>query len=376
MDFEDIRPYYDHEVQEKFSKLLSEPQFQAALQHVNPEVPIESYQQEAAQITSIKELQAKIILPALQRFLANTVTHFDHKGMDNLEKDNNYLFVSTHRDIVFDSAILNYVLQQNDFNTAEIAIGDNLMNIPWVVDLVKLNKSFIVKRNLPRDQIIEGSKQLSAYIQHTLKEKKESIWIAQRSGRSKDGNDETNQSLLKMFSLSAQEETFFEQIKSLNICPVSIAYEYNPCDILTLPELIKNSRGEKYVKAPGEDMEHMLKGILGHKGKVTVSFGKPINNSLDELNGIKNKNEFFNALAERIDREIHGTYQLLPSNYIAFDLMQEESLYSHCYSDEEKAQFESYVEEKIAQLEGEEEELKRSIFLKSYAHPVINWMKL
>tara|TARA_R110000868_G_scaffold278008_1_gene537811 strand:+ start:207 stop:1331 length:1125 start_codon:yes stop_codon:yes gene_type:complete len=374
MSFDDIRPYKDNEVPEKLAQLLNETQFQGALSSIHPEIPFELLKKQLLQISSIKELQAKMIVPALENFLKKTVKNLDSKGLDNLDKNQNYLFVSTHRDIVMDSALMNYVLLKNGFNTAEIAIGDNLLSIPWVVDLVKLNKSFIVKRSLPNEQKLDASLQLSAYISHTLKEKKESIWIAQRSGRSKDGNDLTNPSLLKMFYLAENTAPFYEHIQSLNICPVSIAYEYNPCDVLTIPELIQTSKGEKYVKAPMEDVTHMLTGIQGYKGNVTVSFGKPINSSLDDLKEIKNRNVFFNTLAQRIDAEIHQTYELMPSNYIASDLLNASNEYKAKYLDEEKESFSDYMNKRLSKVAAAEE-LKRNLFLRVYANPVKNSKK-
>lgn len=371
MNFEDIRPYKDNEVAEKLPQLLNEAQFQGALSSIHPDLPFELLKKQLLQISSIKELQAKMIVPALENFLKNTVTKLNNKGLEKLDKNQNYLFVSTHRDIVMDSALMNYILLKNGFNTAEIAIGDNLLSIPWVVDLVKLNKSFIVKRSLPNEQKLDASLQLSAYISHTLKEKKESIWIAQRSGRSKDGNDLTNPSLLKMFYLAEDSTPFYEHIQSLNICPVSIAYEYNPCDYLTIPELIQTAKGEKYVKAPKEDVTHMLTGIQGYKGQVTVSFGKPINSEIEELKDIKNRNAFFNALAQRIDAEIHQTYELMPSNYIAYDLLNEKATFQKHYSAEQKQGFIEYMENRLKKVE-EEEALKRKAFLGAYANPVKN----
>src|SRR5699024_10494946 len=158
-----------------------------------------------------------------------------------------------------------------------IAIGDNLMTIPWVVDLVKLNKSFIVKRNVKKEEKVKASIELSHYINYTIRQQQNSIWIAQRSGRSKNGDDRTNQSLIKMFNLAGSSESAIENLQALNICPITVSYEYNPCDILTLPELVKTAKGEKYEKAPMEDMQHMARGIEGAKGRIVVSFGKPIN---------------------------------------------------------------------------------------------------
>jgi 1-acyl-sn-glycerol-3-phosphate acyltransferase len=325
-------------------------------------------------IETIAGFQKEIIVPILEKLIKKSTNGIDFDGIDNLKKGESYLFVSTHRDIVLDSALMNYVLLKQGFETAEIAIGDNLMTIPWIVDLVKLNKSFIVKRNLPKEEKVKGSIQLSSYINHTLKSKGESIWIAQREGRSKDGDDRTNPSLIKMFNLGAEGDSEFENIKSLNICPISVAYEYNPCDILTLPELMLKSKGEKYEKAPMEDMFNMAKGIEGEKGRIVVSFGDPLNHSIEDLKEIKNRNDFFGRVAEKIDQQIHNTYHLMPTNYIAHDLLHNHERFTDQYTEEERIGFQTYMESRLSQVEGDQD-LIHHTFLKMYANPVINQMK-
>ena len=375
MNFEDIRPYSDSEVKEKIQKLLSEEQFQQVIAYAIPEIPFEIFKKQMNAVTTIKEFQAKIIVPLLDQLLKKSSEGISFNGTENLKKGKGYLFVSTHRDIVLDSALMNYILLQEGFETAEIAIGDNLMKIPWVVDLVKLNKSFIVKRDLPKEQKVEGSMQLSAYINHAIQENGKSIWIAQRSGRSKNGDDRTNPSILKMFNLMGKSGTTLENIKALDICPVSISYEYNPCDALTLPELITVSKGEKYEKQPMEDMIHMGQGIEGVKGKIEVSFGKPINTSIDELKGIANRNELLSSIAKQIDDEIHSTYKLLSTNYISYDLLHQSDQFKDQYSTEQKDGFVAYMTQKIQGIEGDEK-LKEETFLKMYANPVVNKLAL
>ncbi len=374
MNFDDIRPYFDSEVPEKIAKLTQEPQFQQIMEHVNPGVPYEMLVRQMKSVKSVNEFQAKIIVPLLENLLSKTSSGLKVKGLENLEKEKSYLFVSTHRDIVLDSALMNFALLSNGFTTAEIAIGDNLMTIPWIVDLVKLNKTFIVKRSLPNDKKYEGSLQLSSYIRTTIKEKKESIWIAQKAGRSKDGNDLTNPSLLKMFNLSGESPSIIDNLKELNICPISVAYEYNPCDVLTMPELMTKAKGEKYEKAPMEDIIHMGQGMEGQKGSIEVSFGKPINQNIDKLNGIKNKNELFAAIASLIDDEIHQSYALQDTNYLAYDILKEEGLFKENYSEEEKKSFLNYIEEKTSKVVGDPS-FVRDVFLKMYAYPVENKLK-
>lgn len=372
MDFEDIRPYKDSEVPEKLSALVEEPQFQQVISQVNPKVPFERMKAGMLRIKSIGDFQRHIIVPLLEQLIEKSTKGLSGRGLENLDSMQTYLFVSTHRDIALDSALMDYILLKNGMDTVEIAIGDNLMKIPWVVDLVKLNKTFIVKRSLPKEQKAQGSMQLSSYIFHALKEKHESIWIAQKAGRSKDGNDRTNPSLLRMFTLAKPaDQSLIDYVKNLNICPVSIAYEYNPCDVLTLPELMAQANGEKYEKAPMEDLMQMAEGITGDKGRVCVSFGKPINNALDSIDSSLNLNEINNKIAALIDREIHATYALMPSNYIAADLLQQSHKYSSEYTPEEKQHFEDYMTNRLVKVDGEPAFVKE-VFLKMYANPVWN----
>lgn len=371
MNFDEIRPYRDYEVKEKIRKLLNEEQFAQIVQYVNPEIPFEQLKEAMLQMQTVRDFQSQIIVPMVKKLVSKTTNGLSVDGLENLKKGEAYLFVSTHRDIVLDSAFMNYILLTNGFETAEIAIGDNLMKIPWVVDLVKLNKSFIVKRDVPKDEKVEASMQLSAYINHSVKKEKESIWIAQRSGRSKNGNDETNPSLIKMFNLMAEEGNVIDNLKGLNIVPVAISYEYNPCDILTIPELMTIAKGEKYEKAPMEDMIHMGRGIEGDKGRVVVSFGKPLQSELDALVNIKNRNELLNEVANKIDDQIHHIYHLMPTNYIAWDVLNESDQFSSNYSNEERANFLNYMEGRIPEVEGDAEEIRKT-FLTAYAYPVSN----
>jgi 1-acyl-sn-glycerol-3-phosphate acyltransferase len=352
-----------------------EEQFKAVFQQVFPQLPFEQLEAQMRSIDNIYDFQAKIIVPVLERLLDKSSNGITFDGIDNLQKGTAYLFVSTHRDIVLDSALMNYILIKESFATAEIAIGDNLMTIPWVVDLVKLNKSFIVKRNVAKEEKVQASIQLSTYINHTIKEKDNSIWIAQRSGRSKDGDDRTTQSIIKMFNLGGNSNSALENIKSLNICPVSISYEYNPCDILTMPELMKVAKGEKHEKAPGEDLNHMAQGIQGEKGRIAVSFGKPLNTEINQLDEIKNRNEICNAVAKMIDNQIHETYHKMPTNYIAYDLLMHENRFESEYTEAEKKGFQTYMESRISQLKGDSDFIHHT-FLKMYANPVINFLAL
>jgi len=336
-----------------------------------PHVPIEAFKAQVLKIDTVYQFQTQIVVPLLDELLKKSTDGLNWNGAENLKKGENYLFVSTHRDIALDSALMDYVLLKEGFDTAEIAIGDNLMKIPWIVDLVKLNKTFIVKRSLPKEKKVEGSIQLSSYINYSIQEKKESIWIAHKAGRSKDGNDRTNPSLIKMFNLAGKEEAVIDNLLNLKICPVSISYEYNPCDALTIPELMTIAKGDVYEKQPMEDLMQMGQGIEGKKGKVGVSFGRPLKELIANEDLPANRNELFARVAQLIDEEIHRTYQLMESNYIAYDTLEGGSQFSDQYTEEGRLAFISYMDKRLEDVEGEED-IKKQTFLKMYAYPVMN----
>lgn len=373
MNFDDIRPYRDEEVKNKIKNLIAEEQFQQMIGFIRPDVDFEEMKQLMENISTVYDFQSKFIVPLLDVLIGKTTNGVSFHGLENLEKGKSYLFVSTHRDIVLDSALMNYVLLKQGYETAEIAIGDNLMKIPWIVDLVKLNKTFIVKRSVPKEQKLHASMELSSYINHTIKDKGESIWIAQRAGRSKDGDDRTNPSLLKMFTLGGSESNVIDNLKDLEIVPFSVTYEFNPCDALTMPELLNKAKGESYEKQPMEDMIHMGKGLEGNKGRVEVSFSPPLNNTIESFRFIKNRNDLFAAIANEIDRSVHWNYKLMPSNYIAFDLLNGNSDYENNYTNDELENFKSYINTQLEEVEGDED-LKRETFLKIYANPLINYL--
>lgn len=361
MNFDDIRPYRDEEVQAKLKELSKLAPFMEIMQKMMPQLGKDQILAQLEGIHTIKDLQKNIIIPVLDDIINQTIEQIEYSGLEHLEKDQAYLFVSTHRDIVMDSALMNYVLAKEGFETAEIAIGDNLMTIPWVVDVVKLNKTFIVKRNVPKENRLETSYQLSAYINDTVVNRQQSVWIAQRSGRSKDGNDQTNPGLIKMFQLSG-ERSAFEDIKSLNICPVSISYEYNPCDVLFLPELKARLKEVEYQKEKGEDVMHMALGIQGFKGKVSVDFGRPLNQEIEQFSTIKNKNDFFAAISDWIDKEIYSSFVLKDSSLAAYQLLDLTPKMKNQLSEDQLGKFHGYIANKLSSTSGDIEENKQLLY--------------
>lgn len=361
MNFEEIRPYRDEEVREVIQRLIKSETFLKSLQKLIPNLTIEVIEEYFEGVNTIYDFQKNVVRKVAQLILDHTTSGFSYQGLENLDKHKAYVFISNHRDIVLDSGLINAALHDNGFTTSEIAIGDNLLKVDWVKDIVRLNKSFIVQRNLPVAEVLEVSKQLSAYIYDTVVKRNTSVWIAQKEGRAKDGNDFTQAALLKMLGLSA-EENWLEHYAELCIVPVAISYEYDPCDVAKVPELQAKMKGEEYVKAPNEDNQSMLNGIVGQKGKIHIHFSKPITKAdLKELNQ-SNKNAFVKDLTALIDSKILKNYHLFDSNKYAFDLLEDNDVSN--YSDEVKKAF----EKRLTQLSADE----KTILLSMYANPLRN----
>lgn len=373
MNFDDIRAYKDEEYQPIMSNLMKVEPLMKAIQFYLPELTLAQLKNTLKSFETIQHFQSEMVCMMVGKIVNHSAKSITFKGLKTLSKTKNYLFISNHRDIVLDSALINYGLNLNNFNTSEIAIGSNLLSIPWVKDLVRINKSFIVKRNVPKQEMLEASKTLSAYINYTLKEKKQSIWIAQREGRAKDGFDKTNPSLLKMFGLCTSEDLLTHLI-SLNITPVSISYEYDPCDYLKINELLKKQQGETYQKSENEDNQHMVLGIKGYKGNINIYFDAPINDKIATLSHIKNRNDLLKEISEIIDCQIYKHYYLFPSHYVAYDLLHNSNKFEKQYTSEEKTTFINYVEKRLVDFKGNT--LAKEIFLKMYANPVINKFKI
>ncbi|HBX88979.1 MAG TPA: glycerol acyltransferase [Marinilabiliaceae bacterium] len=371
LNFESIRPYEDHEVQTVFNRLKNEESFLKLIGFLYPDSPPTLFLDSLKNVSTIRQFQEEVISAYVIDIIDKTTNGVSVEGLDNLNQDVAHLFISNHRDIILDPAILNVLLFKNGANTTEIAIGDNLLIYPWITDLVKLNRTFIVKRNLPLKQMLESSRLLSQYIRYTLTEKKHSIWIAQREGRSKDGNDRTQVSLLKMLNISGQE-SIMKNFKQLNIVPVSISYEFDPCDYLKAKEFQLKRDDPNYQKTKDDDLMHMGTGLRGRKGRVHFAFGKPLQEELNPIDALTVKNDQFSALAEIIDSHVHQNYKLWPSNYIAWDIFNNSRQYSDNYSDEEKAIFLEYVEDHISRIPEMDRDFIFNSLMEMYANPLEN----
>jgi len=375
-DFEEIRCYKNEEVHEVLSRLSEEKQFMKVLSTIYPLLPKEVIKQRLLSFHSNYAFQKEMVYPFLQYLEANMTKGIKLNGLEKIDVSKSYLYISNHRDIILDSAFLCGKFIEKGMNTVEIAIGDNLLISPWIEDLVKVNKSFIVKRGLSARHILESSKRLSAYIADTLS-RNQSIWIAQREGRAKDSNDRTQESLLKMLNMFG-ENSFIDNLTQLNICPLSISYEYDPCDYLKAKEMQLRRDDSCFKKNPQDDLLNMETGIMGYKGKVVYEITGSINPDLKRIIvETSNRNEQITLVAELIDKRIHANYSIFANNKIAYDIIKKCKLFSGEYTTIEKLDFERYLSLQIAKinLENKDEDFLRSKLLEMYANPLINKLK-
>jgi len=373
-NFEEIRCYNNEEVHGVLERLCEEKQFMKVLSTVYPLLPKENIKQRLMSYHSNYEFQKEMVCPFLQYLEANMTKGIDLNGLAKIDTSKAYLYISNHRDIILDSAFLCGKFIQRGLDTVEIAIGDNLLIYPWIEDLVRVNKSFIVKRGLSPRNVLESSQRLSAYIAHTISDKNQSIWIAQREGRAKDSNDRTQESLLKMFNMSGAGN-FIENMKALNLCPLSISYEYDPCDFLKAKEMQQKRDNPCFKKDPKDDLINMETGVMGYKGKVVYEITGDISKELDAIaNETSNRNQQIALTAELIDRRIHSNYTIFANNKIAFDLLKDAKHFSAEYTQTEKLDFERYLTLQIAkiELENKDHDFLRSKLLEMYANPLIN----
>lgn len=370
-NFDNIRSFNDSEVKPTLQKLIKDPEFIYLLNKIYTPIEISKINEDIKTINSIEIFQKEYALKYAEKIISRSVNSITSSGIENLDPNKSYLFMSNHRDIILDSAFLNEILYKNGFKTTEIAIGSNLLVFPWIKDLVRLNRSFIVRRDLAGKEMLTGSQKLSAYIRKKIINDNRSVWIAQKEGRTKDGNDKTQVGLLKMFNFSGSGN-LSDDFKELNIIPVSISYEYEPCDSAKAEEIHLTNVNGKYIKAPGQDMMSMARGLEDKKGKVHFSFGKIDDNIFDELNNIPRLNDKFTKLANTIDKAIYSGFKLHKNNYIAFDLINSANpKFEGKYTKAEQEEFVNFTKNQISSLEGDKVALT-DIFYKIYSNPVKN----
>lgn len=374
-DFQSLRPYYDHEVEPVMKRMTEDPLYMQLMSYLWKGIRREEAMQKATDVKSIMDFQYNYMNEAIWKIVDFSSDGLSWSGIENLDKNQAYLFVANHRDILLDSALLQIILVKEGFETTEITFGSNLMEQGFITDFGRMNRMFTVKREGTSKELYDISRQLSAYIRHTILDKNVSVWIAQRNGRTKDGNDQTQTGLLKMLNMSGGKD-FVKSFSQLNIVPLTISFEYEPCDALKVQELYLSSLHTKYIKAPGEDLNSIVTGITQPKGKIHLAFGKPIRQELQDIDKhYMSENEKIKVLTEHIDRQIYQDYKLYHVHYVAYDLLHQTNVFTDTYSKEEKSSFISYINQHIQKLSGEPEALKQ-LFLKLYANPVINKLNL
>ena len=371
--YDDIRPFDPEELPAAFERLLSDAQFQQVLGYLYPGVPLEAVKTKMMACKTNLEFQLAFCYGFLKDLMAKASKGFD-MNVEAVDVTKRYTFVSNHRDIVLDSALLDVLLYDAGFNTTcEIAIGDNLLSLPWVKDLVRLNKSFIVQRSLSPREFLMASKKMAEYMHYVVGEKNDNIWIAQREGRAKDSNDRTQPSILKMMAMGG-EGSPVDRLRQLHIVPLAISYEYDPCDFLKAAEFQLRRDVPGWKKTALDDVNSMRTGIMGYKGEVHYHCAPCIDGFLDNLSPDIPKTKVFDVIAEHIDKEIFRNYRLYPSNYIALDLLEGNEAHAGRYTAEDKAVFEKYLQGQIARIDipNKDEAFLRERMLTMYANPARN----
>jgi 1-acyl-sn-glycerol-3-phosphate acyltransferase len=373
-NFDDIRPYTDKEVKEKIRLMVKDPAFDKVLMHLFKVRPkVEMVKLQLRMIRKIKQLQGTFVYDLLRWIINKTSDGLQCTGLENLDKTKPYVFISNHRDIILDAALLNYLIFEKGMNTTQIAIGNNLLLYEWIEHAVKLNRAFIIKRNLPPRELMEASQKVSHFIRKSITENNLSVWIAQREGRTKDGSDKTQESVLKMLNMS-NTKSFTEGFNELKIVPVSISYEIEPCGLAKMKELIKKEHyGQK--KTDKDDLKSMSMGMFNPKGRIRFSFGKPVEVNFGEAKTKEKQNLQIKELAEMIDNQIYANFKLWPNNFIAYDMLMPEPKFNHKYTSHEKKVFKTMLEQAMIFIDFPITDIQER-FLKMYANPVINKMKV
>lgn len=374
INFDDIRPFNDSEVNHYLKLLIADEHFEHILQFIfQDQSKIEEAKLMLSNIHTIKDLQLKFVYQLVNDLILKKSTDgLTSSGLDKLDKHTSYLFISNHRDIILDSAIMNYLIVLEGMNTTEIAIGNNLLIAKWIEYAVKLNRTFVVRRNLPVREMLMASKKLSEYIRRDITCKNTSVWIAQREGRTKDGNDKTQQALLKMLNLSNIKE-FGEGFKELKIVPLSISYEIEPCGLSKVDELYRKQT-EGFEKTQEDDLRSMGHGLVRPKGHVHFAFGEPITSQIDLICKEETISSQIEKLADYLDQQIYCNFKLWPNNYIAEDILNNTSNNSNQYTPEQFNRFDSMVAEAVETIPGDKE-IIRGMFLQMYVNPLINSRK-
>ena len=370
--FDAIRPFYDTEVNDGIRSSLNHPMMKAIMDFTFPEVADEVWKEQLKRTHSIRDFQCNFIYNSVQKVLEKSSEGLTTSGFEKLEKNTSYLFISNHRDIILDTSLLNSCLFDHGLVMTASAIGDNLVKKDFLLNLSKLNRNFLVQRGLSPREMLQSSKLMSEYIGQLLLRENRSVWIAQREGRTKDGNDATHSGVLKMLGMGSDEANLMDYFRKIKIVPVSISYEYDPTDALKMPQLMAEANEETYVKEKNEDFITLLSGIIGQKKRIHIHVGDVLNKEFEAISSENdNSNKQVQALAQVIDDSILQSYKLWPTNFIAYDLLNKTDKFKNYYTENEKSLFERRLEMKIDVTN----EVMMEGFLNMYANPVVNKSK-
>ena len=379
-EFDEIRPYESGEMKQAFNDLINDRQFSLVLKGFAPWLP----KGLRNGLLKLAFIGIKTPLDFQKRFMKPIVRHVIRKYTDGTTFDDallpddktlRYTFLSNHRDIVLDSAFLDVMLVDAGYpTTVEIGIGDNLLIYPWIKRLVRMNKAFTVRRGLTAHEMMRSSQLMSSYIHYAVTQKQENIWIAQREGRAKDSDDRTQESVLKMLSMGGEGDNV-GKLHDLNIVPLTISYEFDPCDYLKAQEFQQKRDNPAFKKSRQDDLDNMKTGIFGYKGRVHYHCAAPVNTWIEELKDLP-RNEFFAAVSQRMDQALHRNYRLYPCNYIALELLEGHHKYADKYTDADKARFEQYLQGQLEKIKipNKDEAFLRERMLTMYANPLRNYI--
>ncbi len=370
--FDAIRPFYETEVNDAIQNVVHHPMMKALMNFTFPDLPDDVWKEQLLRTHSTRDFQCNFIYKSLQKVLEKTSDGLTTSGFEKLEKNTSYLYISNHRDILLDTSLLNACLFEHKLVMTASAIGDNLVKKSFLRTLARLNRNFLVQRGLSPREMLHSSKLLSEYISKLLQHENRSVWIAQREGRTKDGNDATNPGVLKMLAMASDEENLMDYFKKIKIVPVSISYEYDPTDALKMPQLLAEAKQEIYIKEKNEDFTNLMSGVMGQKKRIHIHVGDVLDHELDLIKSqFDNSNKQIQALAQIIDESILRNYKLWPTNYIAYDILYKTNTCKHLYTENEKSLFERRLEMRI----DHNDPLALQSFLAMYANPVVNKLK-
>ena len=374
-EFEKMRSLEDNEVRGAVLTLLDDPAFRKVVKGIVKGVPIWVHKLYTKRFKTVNSFQLGMICPFLVRILKNATTGLTKDFSALPQERQDFIFQSNHRDIVLDSAFLDYILLLSGKKSVEIGIGNNLLIHPWIETLVRLNRSFIVNRSATAAELLESSRQLSRYIRFVIEEKESPVWLAQREGRAKDSDDRTQKSVLKMLAMSGPDDmTLSERLQSLHICPLTISYEYDPCDWLKAAEFQLKRDNPDYVKSEQADLDNMKTGIFGLKGHIHYQVSAPIDSEIAALDSSVPRNQFLDQVAHIIDMHIFKGYRIYPCNRIALDMLRGDNTQESYYTPAEKEAFQTYLEVQLAKIDipNPDWDFLKERILTMYANPLIN----